>query len=134
MITQLEERFRALGTVLGLTKYKVRRGKWTEELYLYDRHALQLEIDRRENALFLYGVRLRDGRLPGPEVVYRYPDGQLCRTFLEEIYHAKRPAPGARREQYTEAYLLACFDFYENLIRSDPDILRRYFDTMDERI
>ncbi len=39
-----------------------------------------------------------------------------------------------RREQYGEAYLPACFDFYEELIRSDPDVLRRYFRSMDERI
>ena len=134
MITRLEERFRALGPVLGLASFKTRRERWTTEMYLYDQHALQMEIDWRENALFLYGVRLRDGKLPGREVVYRYPDGQPCRTFLEEIYHTRRPAPKDRRAQHEESRLLEQLAFYEALIASDPGVLRQYLQTMDEEI
>lgn len=130
MLTQLEARFRALGTGLGLTKYRTRRVGQITELYLYDRHALQMEIDWRENELFMYAVRLRDGKLPGSDVVYRYRDGSVCRTFLEEVYHAKRPAQQSRREEH----LLACLEFYEKLIVSDHRMLLEFFHSMDERI
>lgn len=130
MMAQLETRFRALGTGLGLTKYRIRRVGQITELYLYDRHALQMEIDWRENELFMYAVWLRDGKLPGSDVVYRYRDGGTCRTFLEEIYHAKRPAQPRRREEH----LLACLEFYEELIFSAPGALLQFFHSMDERI
>ena len=126
----LTNRFRALGTALGLTKCRTRRVGQVTELYLYNRHALQMEIDWRENELFVYAVRLCDGKLPGPDVVYRYRDGSVCRTFLEEIYHAKRPMQPNRREEH----LLRCLEFYEALIHRDSGVLLRFLDSMDERI
>lgn len=134
MITQLEERFCALGTVLGLTKFRTRRERLSTELYLYERHALEMEIDWRENELFFYAVRLRGGKLPGTNTVYRYSDGQPCRTFLEDIYHAKRPAVKDRRERYSEAHLMESFAFYERQIVSDPEVLRQHFLAMDESV
>lgn len=134
MMSQLEERFRALGTVLGLTKFKTRRDRYSTELYLYDRHALEMEIDWRENTLFFYAVHLRGGKLPGTNIIYRYSDGQPCRTFLEDIYHAKRPTVKDHRERYSEAHLMECFMFYERLISSEPEVLRQHFLAMDESI
>jgi hypothetical protein len=130
METLLANRFRALGTELGLTKCRTRRVGQITELYLYGRHALQMEIDWRENELFVYAVRLCDGKLPGPDVVYRYRDGSVCRTFLEEVYHAKRPVQPIRREEH----LLQCLEFYEALIHRDSGVLLRFLDSMDERI
>ena len=130
MKTLLAKRFRAVGTALGLTNCRTRQVGQITELYLYDRHALQMEIDWRENELFVYAVRLRDGKLPGSDVVYRYRDGGVCRTFLEEVYHAKRPAQPSRREDH----LLMCLEFYESLIARDPGVLLHFFDSMDERI
>ena len=126
----LTNRFRALGTALGLTNCRTRQVGQITELYLYDRHALQMEIDWRENELFVYAVRLCDGKLPGSDVVYRYRDGSVCRTFLEEIYHAKRPMQPNRREEH----LLQCLEFYEALIHRDSGVLLRFLDSMDERI
>ena len=126
----LTNRFRALGTALGLTNCRTRRVGQITELYLCDRHALQMEIDWRENELFVYAVQLCDGKLPGSDVVYRYRDGSVCRTFLEEIYHAKRPMQPNRREEH----LLRCLEFYEALIHRDSGVLLRFLDSMDERI
>lgn len=128
MLTQLQQRFCRLGAALGLTNCCIRQAGQITELYQYDRHALQMEIDWRENELFLYAVRLVDGKLPGPDVVYRYRDGSVCRTFLEELYHAKRPAQPVRREEH----LLACLDFYEGLLERDSGVLLRFFNSMDE--
>ena len=126
----LTNRFRALGTALGLTNCRTRRVGQITELYLCDRHALQMEIDWRENELFVYAVRLCDGKLPGSDVVYRYRDGSVCRIFLEEVYHAKRPMQPNRREEH----LLQCLEFYEALIHRDSGVLLRFLDSMDERI
>ena len=126
----LTNRFRALGTALGLTNCRTRRVGQITELYLCDRHALQMEIDWRENELFVYAVRLCDGKLPGPDVVYRYRDGSVCRIFLEEVYHAKRPMQPNRREEH----LLQCLEFYEALIHRDSGVLLRFLDSMEERI
>ena len=54
----LTNRFRALGTALGLTNCRTRQVGQITELYLCDRHALQMEIDWRENELFVYEEHL----------------------------------------------------------------------------
>ena len=134
MESLLTERFRTLGAALGLTSFDTRRDGQITELYLYDRHALQMEIDWRENNLFLYAVRLRERRLPERDIVYRYGDGQLCRTYLEAVYRVKRTEPVDPQRRYSEAYLWECFDFYEGLIMAAPTVLLEFFNDMDERV
>lgn len=130
-LTILEKRFRALGTALGLTEYRCRRAGMLTELYLFDRrHALQLEIDWRDNELFLYAVCLRDGKLPVPEVIYRHADGKQCRTFLETVYRKCRPRAETRRNRNEETHFAASFDFYETLILSAPGVLLEFFEGM----
>ena len=95
MESLLTERFRTLGAALGLTSFDTRRDGQITELYLYDRHALQMEIDWRENNLFMYAVYLKNNNLPDQEVLYHYGDdtlignGKMILSFFCNLFDKK---------------------------------------------
>lgn len=125
-LQELTDRLYKIGTALGFRKLRIRTNDRTTEIYLVNNHALQVEVDWRENNLFMYAVYLKDNTLPDKSVIYRYKDGQWCREFLEELYKTKRPPVKDKQRRYTEAYLFDCLTFYEKLIYSNPSILTSF--------
>ena len=123
---QLAEGLQKLGESLGFGNQVMRTNCGASEIYVVNRHALQLEVDWRENNLFMYAVYLKNKDLPDKEVLYHYGDGHWCRKYLEEIYLVKRPTIKDHDRRYTSAYLFDCFAFYTDLINSNADILKDF--------
>ena len=123
---QLAEGLQKLGESLGFGNQVMRTNCGASEIYVVNRHALQLEVDWRENNLFMYAVYLKNNDLPDKEVLYHYGDGHWCRKYLEEICLVKRPTIKDHDRRYTSAYLFDCFAFYTDLINSNADILKDF--------
>lgn len=126
VLDQLAEGLQKLGEGLGFNTRFMRTNCGVSEIYVVNKHALQLEIDWRENNLFMYAVYLKNNGLPDKGVLYRYGDGHWCRKYLEELYLAKRPIIKDRDRRYSSAYLFDCFTFYTDLISSNTDILKNF--------
>ena len=126
ILEQLAQKLYELGREWGFSAPIVRTDGTISEIYIVKDHALQLEIDWRENDLFLYAVYLRDGELPGKSVIYSYPDGHWCRKYLEEICHTKRAVVRDRERRYSEEYLFERFDFYVQMIRKHREHLAEF--------
>ena len=126
VLYQLAEGLQKLGESLGFSSRVIRTSCGVSEIYVVNKHALQLEIDWRENNLFMYAVYLKNNDLPDQEVLYHYGDGHWCRKYLEELYLTKRPIIKDRDRRYSSAYLFDCFAFYTDLINSNTDILKNF--------
>ena len=126
VLYQLAEGLQKLGEDLGFSNRVIRTSCGVSEIYVVNRHALQLEVDWRENNLFMYAVYLENNSLPDKGVLYHYGDGHWCRKFIEEIYLVRRPIIKGHNRSYSSAYLLDCFAFYADLINSNPDILKDF--------
>lgn len=126
IIIELAEKFYRLGEKLGFTKWFTRSDSYSHEIYVLNGHALEMEIDLRENELFIYAVRLYNEALPDESVIYRYDNGEWCRKFLEEIYEAKRPQIKDVSKRYSEGHLLDALDFYARLIEENPEVLSEF--------
>jgi hypothetical protein len=124
VLYQLAEGLQKLGEGLGFSNRVIRTSCGVSEIYVVNRHALQLEVDWRENDLFMYAVYLENNSLPDKGALYHYGDGHWCRKYLEEIYQVKRPIIKDHDKRYSSAYLLDCFAFYADLINSNTDILK----------
>lgn len=127
ILEQLANKLYEIGKEMGFSKPVIRSSRYSSEIYIIKEHALQLEIDWRENELFMYVVRLKDRTLPDRNVIYSYEDGQWCRKYLEEIYKTKRPRIKDRNKRYSAEYLLDRFAFYEQLINGAPQILTEFY-------
>lgn len=126
VLYQLAEGLQKIGEGLGFSNRVMRTSCGMSEIYVVNRHALQLEIDWRENNLFMYAVYLKNNTLPEKEVLYHYDDGHWCRRYLEELYLSKRPIIKDLDRRYSSEYLFDCFAFYTDLINSNTDILKNF--------
>ena len=126
ILSQLTEGLQKLGGKLDFIKPVIRTNSGVSEIYVVNRHALQLEVDWRENNLFMYAVYLKNSVLPDKETLYYYDDGHWCRKYLEELYLAKRPTIKDRDKRYSSEYLLDCFAFYTDLINSNTGIIKDF--------
>ena len=131
ILAEIKEWLTKIGEPLGFKKLRIRNNSDFTEIYLIGNHALQVEVDWRENNLFLYAVCLKNNKLPPKSVIYRYEDGQWCRRFLEDVYKTKRPLEKDKDRRYTAQYLFDCFTFYEQLIDGAPEVLIRFNNTGD---
>ena len=124
---ELFNEFSDIGTLFGLNTVDIREGKSHTSVYLIGINALELEIDWRENALFMYVVYLIDGKLPDENTIYKYDDGTLCRIYIDDLYQIKNPVyqSGDRTSPY---FLVALFQHYKRLIKSNPNIISPYFE------
>lgn len=127
IISQFIDAFCQLGNKLGYFKHDIRSNNLTTEIYIIKEHALQIEIDWKENDLFMYAVYLKNSSLPDKSIIYEYDDGHWCRKYLEEIYKVKHPKANDAEHRYSEEYLLKCFEFYERLIINNPSALEETF-------
>ena len=127
ILNQLSNKLYEIGEEMGFSKPIIRTNRYSSEIYIIKKHALQLEIDWRENNLFMYVVYLKNRLLPDRSVIYNYKDGQWCRKFLEEIYKATRPCIKDHNRRYSAEYLFDCFEFYVQLINRNPIILTEFY-------
>lgn len=126
ILNQLSNRLQEIGNELGFHKLIKKSSAYISKIYVVNKHALQLEVDWRENDLFMYAVYLKNNKLPDAGVIYRYSDGQWCRKYLEEIYRTKRPIVKDKNKRYSSKYFFDVFEFYMQLINGNPDILRDF--------
>lgn len=126
VLCQLAEELQKLGEGLDFRNQVIRTSYGVSEIYVVNRHALQLEVDWRENNLFMYVVYLKNNSLPDKDVLYHYGDGHWCRKYLEELYLVKRPIIKDHNRRCSTAYLFDCFAFYTDLINSNTDILKNF--------
>ena len=126
VLCQLAEGLQTIGEGLGFTNRVIRKSLGVSEIYVVNRHALQLEVDWRENNLFMYAVYLKNKGVPDKGVLYHYGDGHWCRKYLEEICVVKRPITKDCDRRYSSAYLFDCFAFYADLINTNKDILKNF--------
>lgn len=140
VIRQLSKRLRKIGKELGFRKLKIRSRPWgkyllgSSRIYVINKHALEIHIDWRDFCLCAYGVYLRNGELPDKHVIYNYPDGEKCRTFLTEIYKTKITYPKKYKNikfQLSPEFLFYQFDFCMQLIQNDPATLKAFFESLD---
>ena len=129
VLNQLTDRLCNIGDKLGFRNITSRTYGYISEIYITNNHALQIEVDWRENNLFMYVVYLKNHSLPNKNIIYRYDDGQWCRKYIEEVYKTKRPVVIDSSNRYSLDYLFTCFDFYEQLINSAPFILKNFDET-----
>lgn len=126
ILEQISKDFYKLGEELGFEKRIVRNKGQISEVYVLNKHAIQIEVDWHENDLFMYVVYLKNKSLPDDSVIYSYDDGHWCRKYLEGIYKAKHPVVKNKNIRYSSEYLLDCFDFYKRLIATNPSILKDF--------
>ncbi len=126
ILKQLSNKLYEIGRKFDLAELRVRSDRYSSEIYVINNHALQLEIDWRENNLFMYVVYLKNNTLPDENVIYSYADGQWCRKYLEELYKTKRIHQKDRSKRYSAEYLFECFDYYAKLIENNPLILEDF--------
>ncbi|MBO5726381.1 MAG: hypothetical protein J6S00_04905 [Clostridia bacterium] len=122
-LNQLANNFCEFSEKLGFSNPIIRSDTYISEIYVLNKHALQIEIDWRENELFMYVVYIRDNMLPNKNVIYNYDDGHWCRKFIEEIYKVKHPQVNKRQDRYSSEYLFNILQFYKKLIGDSPEIL-----------
>ena len=127
ILNQLADGLYAIGEGKGFSKPIIRTDRYNSEIYIVHKHAIQIEIDWLENNLFMYVVYLENDKLPDKSVIYYYNNGHWCRKFLEEIYGVKRPYAKDSCRRYSPEYLFDCFEFYRQLISSDPVVLMDFF-------
>lgn len=132
ILNQIADRLYDIGKPWGFSKPIIRSDRDSSEIYIINRHALQIEIDWRENNLFMYVVYLKNDELPNKNVTYCYADGHWCRKYLEEIYDYKRPCIKDTLIRYSKDYLFDCFEFYRKLIDGDPIILTDFYKSINE--
>ena len=132
ILNQIADRLYEIGKPLGFSKPIVRSDRDISEIYMINKHALQIEIDWRENNLFMYVVYLKNDELPNKNVTYCYADGHWCRKYLEEVYDSKRPCIKDPSVRYSTDYLFDCFEFYRKLIDGDPIILTDFYKSINE--
>ena len=130
ILNELSSKLYHLGKMINFPKSFVRSDRYSSEIYIINKHALQLEIDWQENNLFMYVVYLKNEELPYKSVIYIYNDGQWCRKFLEEVYKTKRPLIKNSNRRYSSEYLFDCFEFYMQLIDNNPAILTEFYKSM----
>lgn len=124
IISNVLERFSVLNEIFGFSNPIIKTDRYKSEIYfLFHGHALETEIDWCDRALFVYGVRLIDGKLPDDSVIYNYDDGQRCRTFIEDIYHVKGFDCKKCRKKYSDECFYCALDFYTDTIRANPNLL-----------
>lgn len=126
ILSQLSEQLCRLGSELGFNKTVVRSNGCFPEVYVINKHALQLEVDWHENNLFAYVVFLKHNTLPNESVNYCYGDGQWCRKYLEEVFNIKHPFAKSRTERYSSTYLCNCLEFYSRLITNNSAFLKDF--------
>lgn len=125
ILKQLKDRLCEVADELGFHKLRMRTDGCISEVYVINKHAIQLEIDWHENNLFMYVVYLKNQVLPDKNVVYNYTDGQWCRKYIEEIYGVNRP-PVKANSRYSADYLFDCFEFYLQLINRNPGLIKDF--------
>ena len=136
IVQQMADKLYEIGKQFGFDRLEIRSpGWWGTDIYVINRHALQIEIDWRKNAVFMYAVYLKNGELPDKHTIYNYPDGQWCRKFLTEIYKTKITYPKKYVKDFknrcSREFLFYCFDFYVQLIQNDPATLKAFFESLD---
>lgn len=131
ILNQLSDKLYEIGEKMGFSRPIIRSDRYSTEIYIIKNHALQLEIDWQENNLFMYVVYLKNNELPDKSVIYSYEDGQWCRKFLEEIYKTKRPCIKDHNRRYSLEYLFDCFEFYIQLISSNPMVLTEFYKSIN---
>jgi len=122
----LVNEFSEIGDLFGLINIDIRDAKNNTSIYLVGINALELEIDWHENTLFIYVVRLNDGKIPSEDIIYKYQDGTWCRIYVDEVYQKKNPIYQLidRKNPY---FLLELLQYYKRLIKSNPEKLHPYF-------
>lgn len=125
---QLIEAFSEIGDLFGLNKSETRHyNKNITSIYLLGKNALEIEIDWRENVLFMYVVRIVNGKIPDNTTIYKYDDSSWCRKYIDEIYNTKNHL--YKSQDITKpAFLVDLIQYYKNLISNNPDILKPFFD------
>lgn len=121
----LFETLAEIGGPLGLNKTRIKKERNITSYYVIGINALEIEVDWHENVLFLYVVRLLNGKLPNNGIVYKYDDGSWCRKYVDDIYKIKNPlyqSPNRTKP----AFLLELLLYYKNLIKSSPNVLQPY--------
>lgn len=126
ILNQLIDSLCKFSKKMDFSKPIIRSDRYSTEIYILKEHALQLEIDWRENNLYMYVVYLKNKELPDESVIYRYSDGHWCRKYLEEIYNVKHPLTKDKTRRYSPQYLFDCFDFYMQLICRNPAVLEEF--------
>jgi hypothetical protein len=134
-LKQLADEFQKIGNDFGFQKLITRSciNGWISEIYVINDHALQIEVDWMEYDLFMYAVYLKDKKLPPELITYRYDDGQWCRKHLLEIYKTKLPAKILKKgkgQRYSIEQLNDFFEFYRQLIYSNPKVLTDFFESI----
>ena len=136
IVQQMSDKLWEIGKQFGFDRLEIRSpGWWGTDIYVINKHALQIKIDWRENAVFMYAVYLRNGELPDKGILYNYPDGQWCRKSLSVIYKAEIKYPKKYKNiklQLSNEYLFFRFNFYMQLIQNDPATLKAFFESLDD--
>ena len=127
VLCELKNRMQIIGSKFGFQKIITQSSLGISDIYVMNKHAIQLEIDWKENNLFMYAVYLKDNKIPDEKIIYYYDDGHWCRKYLEEIYNVSRQCIKNQKDRYSTNYLFDCFGFYENLIKNDPILLEQAF-------
>ncbi len=120
--------FSEIGDLFGLNKSEIQcYNNSITSIYLLGKNALEIEIDWRENILFMYVVRIINNEIPSDLTIYKYDDGTWCRKHIDEIYNTKKPL--YKSSDITKPdFLLDLIIYYKNLISTNPDILKPFFD------
>ena len=116
------EKYIVLGSEFNLFSIVVQTERDVTSIYIKNTHALQLEINWRENTMFMYVVYLINGEIPQSNVLYQYNNGQWCRKYIEEIYGTNNPMYKSQNRKKRE-FLFDLLDYYMTLIRSNPSLL-----------
>ena len=121
--------FSEIGNLFGLNESEIQcYNNNITSIYLLGKNALEIEIDWRENILFMYVVRIINNEIPSDLTVYQYNDGSWCRKYIDEVYNTKNPLYKSPDKTKPD-FLLNLIQYYKNLILTNPDTLKPFFDS-----
>lgn len=132
ILKRFADRLYELCKDFGFSKPVIRSNVYVANIYVVSKYAkelaIEIQIEWRDKLLEMFVVYMKEEVFPPDTVIYHYDDGQWCRKSFEEIYCTK--SPSMTKKEFWEKSLLEClddgFDFYANLIKSNPDILRSF--------
>lgn len=140
ILAELTRRFAELGRELGFSEPVVRDvAGWETHLFMLRKgHALKMEILWTDAVVFVYVLRLEDGKIPTGYVDYVDPDGTWRMKSVLEIYNAlpdrkqkKKRLPRFHSWDEMEPHYYRSLKALD-LIRENPEVLLNFMDSIDK--
>lgn len=132
LLKEISMKFYEFIKKFGFSQPKIQSNSNSSKIYyLFNKHALQIEIDWREYQLYMYIVYLKNEKLPPNGIIYSYKDGHWCRKYVEEIFLIHPHTCSCTKKHNPEQILYDTLQFYIDIINNNSVKLLDVFGKMN---